>query len=294
MKKIVKFTLALGLLLSLGACSSSQTSETVENGVDPTAPAADAGTDAVPQGTTENAANPANPDAPPLDPAAAPADPALAQQNPDPSADPAAAPVDTTAPANNEQIAAQPTEGEASSPAGSGQYESYTVQQGDTLMKVAFETYGDLYRWHGLLEANKDKISDPNHIPAGTVIKVEKPSTPVAVAKNGEKYLIKNGDTLGTISNDVYSTPKKWKVLWENNKQMIHDPNRIFAGFYLYYQPDASSPPASESPTVTPAPMAKALSVPKARDGAQTATNAGDPSARMPASAAPAGGTATQ
>jgi hypothetical protein len=52
---------------------------------------------------------------------------------------------------------------------------------------------------------------------------------------NGDKYLIKHGDTLGTISNDLYGTSSKWKKLWKNNRELIKDPNRIFAGFYLYY-----------------------------------------------------------
>ena len=45
-------------------------------------------------------------------------------------------------------------------------------------------------------------------------------------------------NTLGTISNDVYGTTHKWKRLWENNRQLIKDPNRIYAGFYLFYQPE--------------------------------------------------------
>jgi nucleoid-associated protein YgaU len=178
------------------------------------------------------------------------------------------------------------------SPAGSGTFDNYTVQNGDTLMKIAFETYGDLYRWKGILEANKDKVTNPNLIPAGTVLKVEKPATPVSIEKNGEKYLIKTGDTLGTISKDVYGTKAKWKTIWENNKQMIHDPNKIFAGFYLYYQPD------STSPGVTPSPMAKG-GAPANNAGTNTATTTGDTN-RAPASGGGAvpppdpGATATQ
>jgi hypothetical protein len=47
--------------------------------------------------------------------------------------------------------------------------------------------------------------------------------------------MIKQGDTLARISNDVYGTPRKWKKIWEHNKPWIPNPNRIFAGFYLYY-----------------------------------------------------------
>jgi hypothetical protein len=46
--------------------------------------------------------------------------------------------------------------------------------------------------------------------------------------------------------------------LWENNRQLIKDPNKIYAGFYLYYQPegrmahettDQTAPSASVKPT---------------------------------------------
>jgi hypothetical protein len=123
---------------------------------------------------------------------------------------------------------------------GGGGITDYTVQAGDTLMKIAFETYGDVYKWKNILEANKDTVSDPKSLKEGTILKLELPATPVVVDRNGEKYLIKDGDTLGKISGAVYGSPSKWKELWENNKQLIHDPNKIFAGFYLYYLSNGS------------------------------------------------------
>lgn len=123
----------------------------------------------------------------------------------------------------------------APSYAGSGSYEDYHVQSSDTLMKIAYEVYGNLYDWKKIYDVNQDKIKDPNNIPAGTVLKVERPSAPISTAQNGDKYMIKEGDTLGTISYDIYGTENKWKRLWENNQQLIRDPNKIFAGFYLYY-----------------------------------------------------------
>jgi nucleoid-associated protein YgaU len=113
----------------------------------------------------------------------------------------------------------------------------YTVKQGDTLMKIAFENYGDLYRWREIYESNRNSIQDPNHVPPGTQL-VLNGAGMVQIERNGEQYLIHRGETLGSISHNVYGTTRKWKRLWENNRQLIKDPNKIYAGFYLYYQPE--------------------------------------------------------
>ncbi len=101
-------------------------------------------------------------------------------------------------------------------------------------MRIAFEKYGDLYKWKQIYEANKDKIKDPNVIMPGTVLSLENVNNDLP-ARTGKKYMIKQGDTLARISNDVYGTPSKWKKIWQHNKPWIPNPNRIFAGFYLYY-----------------------------------------------------------
>jgi hypothetical protein len=118
-------------------------------------------------------------------------------------------------------------------------------------MKIAFEHYGDLYKWKEIFELNRDKITNPNSIPRGTVLKLN-PGGEVSISRNGEKYLIKSGDTLGKISSQVYGTSSKWKKIWKNNRELIKDPNRIFAGFYLYYTIDEGDP----TPKVRSTPVA--------------------------------------
>ena len=160
----------------------------------------------------------------------------------------------------------------ASGDASSGQAGNYTVQRGDTLMKIAFEQYGDLYRWKEILEANRGRIQDPNHIPPGTHLTLNGAGM-TTIEHNGERYLIKHGETLGVISKNVYGTPRRWKRLWENNRQLIKDPNKIYAGFYLFYQPEGklthdSVAPAGDgsaanqkvqaAPAMAPAPQAPA------------------------------------
>jgi nucleoid-associated protein YgaU len=231
-----------GLMLSLAACSSSNPSLDQAQSLDEI-PSLDAGTDAVPvdglQADMDGLQTDEGAQTAPTDESTAePSDQAVAQPESAPVAgDPATTEQtasDTAQTASTETVApdtavAQPD------PGSSGATQEYSVQQGDTLMKIAFDTYGDLYQWKKIYEMNKEKITDPNALPAGLTLTIEQPSGPVAIQRNGEKYLIKPGDTLGTISGDVYGTNQKWRKLWENNKQLIKDPNRIFAGFYLYY-----------------------------------------------------------
>jgi LysM repeat protein len=224
-KELLGWMAVLSLSLALSACSASKTSSEDDFDDDEDmAQTADAGTDVVPVEAAE---------AP-----VAQAEEAVAQvpveAPPPPAETPVPAPAQAPAPA--------PV-------ATNGEFESYTVQPGDTLMKIAFEHYGDVYAWKKIEDANKDQLTNANQLRKGMVLKVEKPQSSPSIDRNGEKYLIKQGDTLGTISNDVYGTPKKWRKLWENNRQLIRDPNKIYAGFYMYYQPDGY---------VKPEPMASA------------------------------------
>ncbi len=263
--------------LSLSSCSLFRTSETDATQPGDTAQGGEAGTDVIPAPNPEiAAAPPTDPEMPPEPPKVD--DPNAAAAIPPPSPDqtaalPAPAAADTPLPPPPEALAAPvsapqpvppppaPSLAASTGSQGSQGTEEYKVQPGETLMKIAFEQYGDLYQWRKILEANRDRITNPNSIARGTVLRLEKPSTPVSVAHNGDKYLIKNGDTLGTISDDVYGTNRKWRKLYENNRQLIKDPNRIFAGFHLYYvmtdQDRMEKEQIKGQPEVKPMPLAQ-------------------------------------
>ncbi len=120
--------------------------------------------------------------------------------------------------------------------------EVYEVQKGETLMWIAFKLYGDYRKWRDIQAMNQDVLADG--LQAGDQIKYQSGQfnwNPV-----GLPHLIRNGETLGVISKDKYGTPAKWRSIWDNNRDMIKDPNLIFAGFTLYYVPEerdvASSP----------------------------------------------------
>lgn len=116
-----------------------------------------------------------------------------------------------------------------------GEVKTYKVQKGETLMQIAFKVYGNIAKWKDIKNMNSKKFTSNTSLRAGTELKYLAPASPFVWNPEGTPYLIKTGETLGTISNTVYSTPKKWKDIWENNKPLITNPNVIFAGFTLYY-----------------------------------------------------------
>ncbi len=261
-QKLLFKAFVLSLALMMTACSSSQVDE---EGGEESAEVADEGDVSSAEAPTDEVPpeDPvANMDAPP------PEDPsAVAAQDPVPA--PEAPPMEeaAAAPAPAEEFATDSMAGTADAQsavpaapvvesssneqpvAASGDASQYTVKSGDTLMKIAFEQYGDIYRWREIFEANRGAIANPNAVPPGTTLNLQGAGM-VSIERNGEQYKIKNGDTLGSISNDVYGTPAKWKKLWENNRQMIKNPNKIYAGFYLYYLPEGrlTQDPVSDGP----------------------------------------------
>ena len=117
----------------------------------------------------------------------------------------------------------------------SGTEQVYTVQKNETLMIVAFKLYGDYHKWKELANYNADTLKGNLSVKAGTKLKYLAPAEEFVWNPEGLPYLIRTGDTLGRISKTVYTTEKKWKLIWDNNRPLIKDPNRIFAGFTLYY-----------------------------------------------------------
>ena len=107
----------------------------------------------------------------------------------------------------------------------------YTVQKNETLMMVAFKIYGDYAKWKDIAQLNG--ISGQS-ISEGQTLSYTAPAEQFSWAPEGSPYLIKEKDTLGTISNDTYGTTKYWKNIWDNNRPIIKDPNKIFVGFTIF------------------------------------------------------------
>jgi LysM repeat protein len=113
-------------------------------------------------------------------------------------------------------------------------FQTYVVKSGDTLMKIAFELYTDIGKWQDL--------ADWNNIASGSLTPGMNLKYKMYVEKyqwnpTGTAYLILHGDTLGKISNSVYGTSARYLDIFNNNRPLIKNPNRIYAGFTLYYKP---------------------------------------------------------
>jgi nucleoid-associated protein YgaU len=50
--------------------------------------------------------------------------------------------------------------------------QSYTVEKGDSLSKIAKKVYGKASRWKEIFEANQDHIKDPDLIYPGQVLRL--------------------------------------------------------------------------------------------------------------------------
>lgn len=115
-----------------------------------------------------------------------------------------------------------------------GGISTYTVQENETLMMIAFKIYGDYGKWKEIAELNQATLNGSNRTVAGMELQYNAPAEPFVFAPAGNPYLIVKNDTLGIVSQKTYGEPVHWRAIWENNRPLIKDPNIIFAGFTIY------------------------------------------------------------
>jgi nucleoid-associated protein YgaU len=111
----------------------------------------------------------------------------------------------------------------------------YIIQRNDTLMLAAWKIYGDTSRWRELESLNQEKLHN-GQIWIGEKLVFNRPESEFVWSPEGSPYVIQGGDTLGVVSNNVYESPKHWKAIWFNNRDLVRNPDLIFAGFTLYYK----------------------------------------------------------
>lgn len=190
--------------------------------------------------------------------------PATGNQAQAPQQAPAATGEPTEQPAAEQSLASQSIQGpngQQAAAARTGKTVEYKVRTGDTLMKISFEKFGNIYRWREIYNNNRERIPNFNALKAGTVLTIAGVEY-VVITRNGVPYLIRRGDTLGKISGKVYGETTKWRAIWKNNPELIRDPNKIYAGFTLYYVPSPTQQKPAPVKQVTTAPKLETPAAP--------------------------------
>lgn len=112
----------------------------------------------------------------------------------------------------------------------------YVVKANQTLSDVAEEVLGDRKAWRKIYEANKDRLSDPNHVRAGMKLVYEKLNGTQATAAKpapqrrttsvrasaprttDRNYTVKKGETLYRIAKAQLGKGSRWKEIAELNQ----------------------------------------------------------------------------
>lgn len=106
----------------------------------------------------------------------------------------------------------------------------YTIRAGDNLWNIAKNQLGDGTKWKDLFAANKDIIgSNPDMIHPGAQIELPGAASPEVASAS--TYVVKPGDSLWKISEELLGDGTKWQQLYQANAELIGgNPRLIMPG----------------------------------------------------------------
>lgn len=111
----------------------------------------------------------------------------------------------------------------------------HQVAPGESLWQISLKYYNDGYKWVEIAKVNN--ISNPDLIEEGQALAI--PELTVVPAVSEEKtiptseYLVVQGDDLWNIAVRAYADGYQWVKIWEANKAVIANPDRVEAGTKL-------------------------------------------------------------
>jgi nucleoid-associated protein YgaU len=119
----------------------------------------------------------------------------------------------------------------------------YVVQSGDSLWKLAEQTYGDGSR--------ASEIAAANQLPADAMLEVGQeltipvpqfPTGETGEVDDGQSIEVQSGDTLWSLAETHLGSGYRWSELYSANMSVIgSNPDRIFAGQTLSLPAGAAS-----------------------------------------------------
>jgi len=129
---------------------------------------------------------------------------------------------------------------------GSVKTRTYVARKDDSFWKIAKRIYGSGAKWRKVWQANRDICPRPGDLRPGMKLVLPKDSSGAKVAAANEKpsikprptpghyYIIKAGDILGRIAKTAYGRSFFWRKIYECNKKVIPDPNRLRRGVKIF------------------------------------------------------------
>jgi nucleoid-associated protein YgaU len=84
--------------------------------------------------------------------------------------------------------------------------------------------------------ANEKNIGNDESMPDFSDVQSGASST-APVTQTEQTYEVKKGDSLSKIAKNLYGDAKGWKRIFEANKDIIKDPDKIFPGQKLKIPP---------------------------------------------------------
>jgi nucleoid-associated protein YgaU len=149
--------------------------------------------------------------------------------------------------------------GAPGAPTATGPVRSHPVRPGESLFVIADRYYGDGNLWRDLARHNQDRVKPDGTVNAGVMLRIPdradltgrpagSPSLPTATPTDPPRapstprqepparqrtYTVASGDTLGDISMATLGTSRRWREIYNLNKDRIDDPNNVRAGLVL-------------------------------------------------------------
>lgn len=112
----------------------------------------------------------------------------------------------------------------------------YVVEKGDNLWKIAVAKYNDGYKWVDISKANK--LKNAGYVEVGQKLILPELTVKQEIAESketitGGNYVVVRNDSLWKIAVAKYNDGFKWVNIYEANKAMISNPNKIEIGMTL-------------------------------------------------------------
>jgi LysM repeat protein len=158
------------------------------------------------------------------------------------------------------------------------------VISGDTLTSIAVSHQLGKGGIKAILDANKDVLSNPNKLRVGMTLKIpaavataadttptKKTMPDTGTKTEGGDYIVQNGDTLERIARKLFNDGRKWRELYEWNRDQLPDPGRLRVGQVLKVKQSAPNT-AGTAPAPGAPRAASEESAPSAPAAAPTAT----------------------